>query len=130
MSTVSMRASVAITAGQAVRTTGSPAAVTPALENLRTRPFFGVALESVDAGKNVEVQTGGAFGALGTGVAGAAGVNSGGQLVRATDQTCASAPNWIGDCDAAGTVASDPVATTGSAFSTSARRETARPPTR
>ncbi|MFF2043089.1 glycosyl hydrolase family 28-related protein [Kitasatospora sp. NPDC058170] len=106
MDIVTLRAAKPINAGQAVRTTGSPTTVTPAVEPklLHTGPFFGVALDSANSGQNVKVQTGGIFGGLGNGLATAVGVNDSGQLVRATDAHCTSAPNWIGDCDASGTV--------------------------
>ncbi|MFD9322718.1 glycosyl hydrolase family 28-related protein [Streptomyces sp. NPDC060053] len=107
-----MKAAQHITAGQAVRTTGSRT-VTPATaeaEKFHTSPFFGVALETVDQG-NVKVQISGVFTlrSLGPEVGsvprfGAVGINSSGQLVRATSEECVSAPNWIGDCDASGTV--------------------------
>jgi hypothetical protein len=101
---VTMFAATAITSGQAVRTTGSPTLVTPALDDLRTLPFLGVALQSVSAGSNVDVQVGGPFGALGAGAACAVGLDSSGRLVRAIDPSCISASNWIGDCDTDGTV--------------------------
>lgn len=108
MSVVTMRAAAPITAGQAVRTTGSPARVVPTLADLRTRPFFGVALKSVSEGEKVDVQIDGAFGALGTGGAAAVGVSSSGQLVRATDPSCVSAPNWVGYCDTSGNITLSP----------------------
>ncbi|MEH0509392.1 MULTISPECIES: right-handed parallel beta-helix repeat-containing protein [unclassified Streptomyces] len=106
-----MKAAQRITAGQAVRTTGS-GTVTPAIETekLHTSPFFGVALETVDPPHNVKVkvQISGVFTlrSLGSdgGKSGAVGVDSSGQLVRAASKECVSAPNWIGDCDASGTV--------------------------
>lgn len=104
MSSVTMLAAAPVEVGQAVRTTGSPTGVIPALDDLHTRPVFGVALQSAAAGGSVDVQTDGAFGGLGPGVPCAVGLNSSGELIRATDPTCVSAPNWIGDCDTAGTV--------------------------
>ncbi|MFE2140499.1 glycosyl hydrolase family 28-related protein [Streptomyces sp. NPDC059456] len=107
-----MKAAQHITAGQAVRTTGSRT-VTPAIktEELHTSPFFGVALETVDPPHNVKVQVSGLFTLRSLGPDrfrpdrfGAVGINSSGQLVRATSEECVSAPNWIGDCDASGTV--------------------------
>ncbi|MFE2210820.1 glycosyl hydrolase family 28-related protein [Streptomyces canus] len=109
-----MKAAQRITAGQAVRTTGSRT-VTPATaeaEKFHTSPFFGVALETVSrANDPVKVQVSGLFTlrSLGPEVGsaprfGAVGINSSGQLVRATSKECVSAPNWIGDCDASGTV--------------------------
>ncbi|MFJ4776526.1 glycosyl hydrolase family 28-related protein [Streptomyces sp. NPDC088762] len=106
MDIVTLRAAKPINARQAVRTTGSPTTVTPAVEPERwhTSPFFGVALESANIGQNVKVQIGGIFGGLGNGLATAVGINDSGQLVRASDPQCTSAPNWIGDCDDSGTV--------------------------
>ncbi|MCX4961136.1 right-handed parallel beta-helix repeat-containing protein [Streptomyces virginiae] len=109
-----MKAAQRITAGQAVRTIGSRT-VTPATaeaEKFHTSPFFGVALETVSrANDPVKVQVSGLFTlrSLGPEVGsaprfGAVGINSSGQLVRATSEECVSAPNWIGDCDASGTV--------------------------
>ncbi|MFG2832354.1 glycosyl hydrolase family 28-related protein [Streptomyces sp. NPDC048434] len=107
-----MKAAQRITAGQAVRTTGS-GTVTPAIktEELHTSPFFGVALETVDPPHNVKVrvQISGVFtlrslGPDKPGAVGAVGIDSSGQLVRAASKKCVSAPNWIGDCDASGTV--------------------------
>ncbi|MEV6684542.1 glycosyl hydrolase family 28-related protein [Streptomyces sp. NPDC051130] len=109
-----MKAAQRIKAGQAVRTTGSRT-VTPATaeaEKFHTSPFFGVALETVSrANDPVKVQISGVFTlrSLGPEVGsvprcGAVGINSSGQLVRATSKECVSAPNWIGDCDASGTV--------------------------
>ncbi|MER7582063.1 glycosyl hydrolase family 28-related protein [Kitasatospora sp. NPDC097691] len=104
-----MKAAQRITAGQAVRTTGSRT-VTPAIktEELHTSPFFGVALETVNQG-NVKVQISGVFtlrslGPDKPGAVGAVGIDSSGQLVRAASDKCVSAPNWIGDCDDSGTV--------------------------
>lgn len=112
-----VRAAHPIKAGQVVHTTGSPITPTPpavkpitvtvpAVEELHTIPFFGVALESAnDPGDSVKVQIGGALSEhLGRGRFGAVGINSSGQLVRAGDRECVSAPNWIGDCDDSGTV--------------------------
>ncbi|MFJ9153389.1 glycosyl hydrolase family 28-related protein [Streptomyces sp. NPDC102270] len=107
-----MKAAQRITAGQAVRTTGS-GTVTPAIktDELHTSPFFGVALETVDPPHNVKVrvQISGVFtlrslGPDKPGAVGAVGIDSSGQLVRAASKKCVSAPNWIGDCDASGTV--------------------------
>ncbi|MFF2132917.1 glycosyl hydrolase family 28-related protein [Streptomyces olivochromogenes] len=109
-----MKAAQRINAGQAVRTTGSRT-VTPATaeaEKFHTSPFFGVALETVSrANDPVKVQVSGLFTlrSLGPEVGsaprfGAVGINTSGQLVRATSKECVSAPNWIGDCDASGTV--------------------------
>lgn len=109
-----MKAAQRINAGQAVRTTGSRT-VTPATaeaEKFHTGPFFGVALETaLRANDPVKVQVSGLFTlrSLGPEVGsvprfGAVGINSSGQLVRAASKECVSAPNWIGDCDASGTV--------------------------
>ncbi|MFD8780961.1 glycosyl hydrolase family 28-related protein [Kitasatospora sp. NPDC059599] len=101
-----MQAERKITAGQAVRTTGFHT-VTPADEKgkLHTSPFFGVAQETVERDHDVKVQISGAFPTrIGSGLAGAVGVDISGRIVRASDENCRSAPNWIGDCDASGTV--------------------------
>ncbi|MFJ6901941.1 glycosyl hydrolase family 28-related protein [Streptomyces hokutonensis] len=109
VTTVTMQAAHSITAGQAVRTTGSRT-VTPAVQStseggtVHTLPFFGVALQTVGVGNKVDVQIGGVLSGLGSEKPGAVGVNSAGKLVRAKDKACISAPNWIGDCDASGTV--------------------------
>ncbi|MFE3204780.1 capsid cement protein [Embleya sp. NPDC059237] len=105
--TFTMKAAQDVKAGQAVRTTGSPTTVTPAVEKekLHTTPFFGVALERADIGHDVTVQIGGIFNVpLDPGRAGAVGVDSSGRIVRASNTKCMSAPNWIGDCDDSGMV--------------------------
>lgn len=96
-----------ITATQVVRTTTS-GRVVPATTSLQTLPFDGLALSSVSSGSSVSVQLVGPIDPnifnLGGGVACAVGVNATGFPVRATNVTCVSSPNWIGHCDAAGTV--------------------------
>lgn len=104
MTTITMTAGAPISAGQVVRTTGSPTRAIPATEELRALSFLGVATTSALAGAPVDVQLDGLYGSLGSGVACAVGVTAGGTLVRATSSDCRSAPNWLGTCDRAGNV--------------------------
>ncbi len=97
------------TAAKVFRYSSGQAAI--ASSNLRNRPFHGVAVNNVSAGATGVFQTDGPMKAafnLGAGVACAVGVNSSGVPVRATDPTCVSAPNWIGDCDTSGLISVRP----------------------
>jgi hypothetical protein len=109
---VSRIADASITVRQAVRTsTGGH--VVPATSSLRVNPFVGLALASGSSGNLVNIQVSGVidpnFFNLGDGYACAVGVNSSGIPVRATDSTCASAPNWIGFCDTNGNITVSPI---------------------
>lgn len=109
---VSHVANADITATQIVRTTTS-GHVIPATTSLRFLPFDGLALSTVTSGNSVSVHVAGPVDpnilTLGDGYACAVGTNSSGIPVRATDSTCASAPNWIGTCDSHGTVTVNPI---------------------
>jgi hypothetical protein len=75
-------------------------------------PMFGIALNTTTVGNEVYVQTGGEVSSatlnLGDGYACAVGVDSNGILVRSTNSSCVSAPNWIGLCDANGIITISP----------------------
>lgn len=100
-------ASGPVGAGQVIVTAASGKVKVPTT-NLRTVPFVGVALETAIDGGSVQFQTSGPFDRavtnLSAGVACAVGVNASGTPVRATDATCVSALNWVGDCDTDGTI--------------------------
>lgn len=100
-------AASAITATQAVRSTTS-GQMQPAITSLRTIPFDGISLNSATTGQPVYVSARGPLDPttfnLGDGYACAVGTTVAGFPVRAIDPTCASAPNWLGHCDAHGNI--------------------------
>lgn len=99
-----LAASGAVAAGRAVhmRSGGKVAQSTGS----RTEPFAGVQVQTAADTESKPVQFAGPYAGvnLGAGVACAVGASSSGVLVRATDPTCVSAPNWVGYCDTLGNV--------------------------
>ena len=102
--------STAISTGQAVRSTlVTGQQIAAATTNLTTVKFDGIALSLASgSGKDVYVEFAGTIDPsifnLGDGYACAVGTNSSGVVVRATDSTCISAPNYVGYCDGYGTI--------------------------
>jgi hypothetical protein len=101
-------AAIAFSGVQACRTTGAAQMVTAATTELRTRPFLGIVIDAVAQNATASVIEYGPvhpdISALSPGVACAVGTNVNGEPVRSTDPGCVSAPNWLGDCDASGTI--------------------------
>lgn len=97
----------AVARGQAVHLDGT----IKASSGSRTQPFAGVSLEDGLAGSQRFIQTSGILDVvnLGAGVACAVGVDASGNLVRATDPLCVSAPNWVGWVDVEGHIQIRPV---------------------
>jgi hypothetical protein len=97
--------------GHAIRTSNL-GNVGTATTTLQSQLFNGVALTTSSSGQQVTLHSGGpilrSIVNLGSGIACAVGVDINGNLVRAIDPTCISAPNWIGDCDTDGTVTYNP----------------------
>lgn len=106
-------AAAAMSAGQVVRTHAAGQEMQAATTDLRTRPFDAILLGDIGSGATGNFHVAGPVPAnvlqLGAGVACAVGVDASGVPVRATDPTCVSAPNWIGNCDAFGNVSLSPV---------------------
>jgi hypothetical protein len=79
-----------------------------ATNDVRWRPVSGIAVSAVTPGQRGRFQTYGPVDpgifTLGAGPACAVGWNSGGTLVRATDWSCVSAPNYAGATDENGVV--------------------------
>lgn len=96
-----------ISKGQALRTT-TDGDVIVATTNLRSLPFDCVSKAGAVNGSLFDIQVAGPLDPgvvnLGAGVACAVGADASGNLVRATDPTCVSTPNWIGTCDALGNI--------------------------
>lgn len=96
-----------ISAGQALRTT-TDGNVIVAITNLRSLPFDCVSKAVATGGSLFDIQIAGpldpGIANLGVGVACAVGVDTSGNLVRATDPLCVSAPNWVGSCDVYGNI--------------------------
>ncbi len=68
MISAKMLAAAPVAAGQVVGIIESPVKVAPITsDRLRAAPIFGVAIQSVVTGQKVEIQLGGAYGALGRG---------------------------------------------------------------
>lgn len=103
----------AIGAGVAVQA-DETGCVQAATTNLRTQRFVGVAVElCAVVGQIIGVQAAGfldpSIKNLGAAAhACAVGVDVNGNLVRATNAACVSAPNWIGDCDTNGNIIINP----------------------
>lgn len=98
-----------------MRTTGI-ASIQRATTNLTTVPFSGVSSNSVITSPQqlvvANLVTTGVIDpnefTLGTGLACQVGCDSSGKLVRGSDPSCVSAPNWVGFCDANGTITISP----------------------
>jgi hypothetical protein len=104
---VSVKASGTIAAFQAVRYHGPETVAAATDGNLfRNTLYDGVALTAATDGQKLEIVVlGQLMGmALAPDPACAVGVDSTGQLVRATNSNCVSAPNWVGYCDTNGNI--------------------------
>jgi hypothetical protein len=105
---IGLGVAVLVTNGQVEAATPRPTPG-PNFRSLHAVPSLGVALETaLAAGQTIAVQVAGvldpAVKTLGAGVACAVGIDADGNLVRATDSQCVSAPNWIGHCDRQGNI--------------------------
>lgn len=110
--TVERVAGAPITPGVVVQTNGATQELIPVSEDPRNTPFAALSIAASSPGQSATFIAAGPVPTtvlqLGPGYACAVGIDASGNPVRATDPTCVSAPNWLGDVDAFGNVTMNP----------------------